>query len=71
MARAMNMRSTIKKAYNKALETYDVLIMPTIPFVATRLPDLDLSIGGKTLVYYTEDPMYILLIRAVQIYANF
>ncbi|KAF6025113.1 hypothetical protein EB796_016592 [Bugula neritina] len=43
VARAMNCRPTLRKAYNDVLEKYDALIMPTIPFVAVKLPPLDLT----------------------------
>ncbi|XP_067945428.1 amidase-like isoform X2 [Watersipora subatra] len=44
VARAMNMRSTIRKAYDDVLETYDALIMPTIPYVAPKLPKPDMTL---------------------------
>ena len=33
--------------YNEALKEVDVLIMPTMPYVATKLPPKDCSITGK------------------------
>ncbi|XP_067948340.1 amidase-like isoform X1 [Watersipora subatra] len=44
VARAMNMRPTIRKAYDDVLQAYDALIMPTIPFVAHKLPKPGLSV---------------------------
>ena len=46
----MNMRSTIRKAYDKALETYDVLIMPTVSSVAPRLPSPNMTISGMAVL---------------------
>ncbi|KAF6025108.1 hypothetical protein EB796_016587 [Bugula neritina] len=43
VARAMNCRPTLRKAYNDVLEKYDALIMPTIPIAAVKLPPLDLT----------------------------
>ena len=48
MARAINKIPTLKKAYNKELEVYDVLIMPTTPFVAPKLPAKDVNVSGKS-----------------------
>ena len=50
IAKAMNMRSTIRKAYDKALETYDVLIMPTVSSVAPRLPSPNMTISGMAVL---------------------
>jgi len=46
VGRAMNCRPVLRKAYNDMLEKYDALIMPTIPFVAARLPAADLTPAG-------------------------
>lgn len=40
-AKGMNLRPVVKAAYDKALEEVDVLVMPTIPFPATRIPAAD------------------------------
>ena len=48
LARAINKIPTLKKAYNKELEVYDVLIMPTTPFVAPKLPAKDVNVSGKS-----------------------
>ncbi|KAL3857309.1 hypothetical protein ACJMK2_011990 [Sinanodonta woodiana] len=37
-AMGQNQNVMLTKAYNKALETYDVLVMPTLPFKASKLP---------------------------------
>jgi len=47
VGRAMNCRPVLRRAYNDMLEKYDALIMPTIPFVAARLPAADLTPAGK------------------------
>ena len=45
--KAQNLVQTLTKAYDKALETYDVLVMPTIIFKPTRLPSANDSLDGK------------------------
>jgi len=47
VGRAMNCRPVLRRAYNDVLEKYDALIMPTIPFVATKLPPAELTPAGK------------------------
>jgi len=47
VGRAINCRPVLRKAYNDMLEKYDALIMPTIPFVAARLPAAELTPVGK------------------------
>lgn len=42
-AKAQNLRVLLRNAYDAALETYDLLAMPTIPFPATRIPPADAS----------------------------
>lgn len=44
VAMAMNQRPWLRAAYDKALDSYDGLIMPTIPFVARALPKPNLSV---------------------------
>lgn len=39
--KAQNMRHLVKDAYDKALQTYDVLAMPTTPFTATEMVGRD------------------------------
>ena len=46
-AKAQNLVRVLVEAYNKALKTYDVLIMPTIPFTATKIPPQDIKAKGK------------------------
>ena len=36
-ARCMNLERVVKKAYDDALEKYDVIVMPTLPYVARKL----------------------------------
>ncbi|MDN5914681.1 MAG: amidase [Pseudonocardia sp.] len=40
-AMARNLAIELRKAYDDALSAYDVLVMPTVPFTATPLLDLD------------------------------
>ena len=43
----MNQRPWLRRAYDKWLQQYDVLIMPTIPFVAHKLPNPSCSLTGE------------------------
>jgi amidase len=47
--KAENLIPLLKKAYDDALKEYDVLIMPTIPSVAPKLPKEPLTIKGMSL----------------------
>jgi amidase len=40
-SKAQNLRGLLRRAYDEALEKFDVLAMPTIPFVATPIPPAD------------------------------
>jgi len=40
-AKAQNLGGTLRAAYDEALERYDVLIMPTTPMKATKIPAAD------------------------------
>jgi amidase len=42
-AKSQNLRRSLRDAYNRVLEDYDVLAMPTIPFRATAIPPADCS----------------------------
>ncbi len=42
-AKAQNLRVLLRQAYDKVLETYDLIAMPTIPFPATKIPPPDCS----------------------------
>jgi amidase len=42
-AKAQNLRRTLRQAYDEALNTHDLLVMPTIPFRATPIPPPDCS----------------------------
>lgn len=53
----MNRRAWLRKAYDKWLQEYDVLMMPTVPVVAMKLPDANCTVGGKlwpTLLAYVH-----------------
>ncbi|XP_062511079.1 amidase-like [Corticium candelabrum] len=43
-AKAQNIARNLRKAYDTALDTYDVLVMPTVPKKAPILPDKNCSI---------------------------
>lgn len=42
-AKGQNLKPVLKAAYDKALERFDILAMPTIPFPATKLPEAGCS----------------------------
>ena len=44
IAMAMNQRPLLRAAYDRALEKYDGLIMPTIPSVARKVPPANSSV---------------------------
>jgi amidase len=44
-SKAQNLRVLVRRAYDKALEKFDVLAMPTIPFTATPIPPADAPLG--------------------------
>lgn len=41
--KAQNLRRSLRDAYDLAFERYDVLVMPTIPFKATKIPSANVS----------------------------
>ena len=43
-AKAQNVRHLLRQAYDEALQRYDLLVMPTVPFTASALPPPDHSI---------------------------
>jgi amidase len=44
-SKAQNLRVLLRRAYDEALEKFDVLAMPTIPFAATPIPPADAPLG--------------------------
>ena len=44
-SKAQNLRGLLRRAYDEALEKFDVLAMPTIPFMATPIPPADAPLG--------------------------
>jgi amidase len=44
-SKAQNLRVLLRRAYDEALEKFDVLAMPTIPFTATPIPPPDAPLG--------------------------
>jgi amidase len=45
-SKAQNLRVLLRRAYDEALEKYDVLAMPTIPFTATPIPPHDAPLNA-------------------------
>ncbi|CAH1781248.1 unnamed protein product [Owenia fusiformis] len=45
--KAQNLNIALTAAYDKALETYDVIVMPTLPCKAPKLPSAGASIKGN------------------------
>ena len=46
-AKAQNLLRELTKAYEKVFETYDVIIMPTMPTKAPKLPTASEGFVGK------------------------
>lgn len=46
-AKAQNVLPVLTQAYDDALDRYDVLVMPTLPYKAPRLPKADMSITDR------------------------
>ncbi|XP_070558611.1 amidase-like [Ptychodera flava] len=44
-AKAQNIRIDVTKAFDRVFEDYDVLVMPTIPFKAPKLPNQDIAVS--------------------------
>jgi amidase len=44
-SKAQNLRGLLRRAYDEALQKFDVLAMPTIPFTATPIPPADAPLG--------------------------
>ena len=53
-ARSVNTIRLLRAAYDKALQTYDVLIMPTIKFKAPKLPTSEPSASGWFTLQHTS-----------------
>ena len=45
-AKCQNLIIELTRAYDAALEKYDVIIMPTLPYKAPKLPKKDDPLGG-------------------------
>ena len=50
-AMGQNMTLALKNAYDSVLELYDVLVMPTMPFKAPKLPLRDVTLDGLCFVF--------------------
>lgn len=46
-AKAQNLGNQLKDAYNRALNDFDVLVMPTVPYTATKLPEKKASLAEQ------------------------
>ena len=44
-AKAQNLVRKLRRAYDAALAQYDLLLMPTLPMTATKLPEADAPVG--------------------------
>jgi amidase len=44
-SKAQNLRGLLRRGYDSALEKFDALVMPTIPFTATPIPPADAPLG--------------------------
>ena len=49
MCQGQNAVRHLRNEYNRLLETYSVLIMPTVPKVADKFPPNDATIKGKSI----------------------
>ena len=49
MCQGQNAVRHLRNEYNRLLETYSVLIMPTVPKVADKFPPNDATIKGKSM----------------------
>ena len=45
-AKSQNLIILLKRAYDKALDKYDVLVMPTLPSTAPKLPEKSMPLSG-------------------------
>ena len=49
-SKCQNLARELRKAYDDALKKYDVVIMPTIPLKAPKIPSADVSLEGELVV---------------------
>ena len=52
--KAVNLGQQLKAAYNEALCEFDVLVMPTLPNIARKLPEKDIDLKGKCIILILE-----------------
>ena len=64
-SKAQNLRGLLRRAYDEALEKFDVLAMPTIPFTATPIPPADAPLGHRDR-YGAQHAGQYLLVRRVR-----
>ena len=51
-AKCQNLAILLKRAYDAALDNYDVIVMPTLPYKVPKLPDKTWSIIGMIKIFY-------------------
>ena len=47
--KGQNLSTLLKEAYDKMLDKYDVIVMPTLPYKAPKLPEKTASLTGITI----------------------
>ena len=47
--KGQNLSTLLKEAYDKMLDKYDVIVMPTLPYRAPKLPEKTASLTGMTI----------------------
>ena len=47
--KGQNLSTLLKQAYDGVLDKYDVIVMPTLPFKAPKLPEKTASLTGITI----------------------
>ena len=45
--KCQNLNMVLTRAYDEALSKYDVIVMPTLPFKAPKIPNKDDSLAGN------------------------
>ena len=49
-AKSQNLVILLKRAYDAALEKYDIILMPTLPYKAPKLPEKSWTLMGNVLI---------------------
>ena len=66
--KCQNLTILLTRAYDEALSKYDVLIMPTLPFIAPKLPVKNDSVKGRWHNSWFVSVSYLLEITGCQMY---